>query len=302
VNPYRPEELVQNADPSGRRIRIAIVGAGPGGICMAIRLKQAGFDDFALYERSAGVGGTWFHNRYPGCACDVPSHLYSFSFELKADWSRPYAPQHEILDYMNHCAEKYGVLPHCRFGTGVANMVWSDERAVWTVQLESGESIEADVVISAIGMFNDLAWPDIDGMDTFAGTAFHTARWNWEHDLSGEAVGVIGSAASAVQAVPEIAKVAGPVYLFQRTANWVMPKEDDPLSEEKLAFLAANPEAVRGLRDAIYRGVDEGMVFSDPDALAEMEASALEALAVVGFGPDLGVEREALPVGAELTG
>ena len=137
-----------------RRLRIAIIGAGPGGLCMAIRLKQAGFEDFVLLEKVQGVGGTWYHNRYPGCACDIEAHLYSYSFEIKHDWSRPYAPQPEILAYVEHCAEKYGVLPHCRFESGVRSAAWDEDRARWTRVLESGESVEAEVVGSAVGMFN----------------------------------------------------------------------------------------------------------------------------------------------------
>jgi cation diffusion facilitator CzcD-associated flavoprotein CzcO len=269
------------ADRKQRDLSIAIIGAGPGGLCTAIRLEQAGFEDFVILEKAEGLGGTWHHNRYPGCACDIPSHLYSFSFEPKLDWSRPYASQAEILAYLEHCAEKYGLLPYCRFGCGVKGARWDERRARWTLRLETGQAVEADVVVSALGMFNELAWPDIPGLDVFAGTQFHSARWNWDHDLTGETVGVIGSAASAVQFVPEIVKQARQVHLFQRTANWVMPKEDTPFTPERLAYFAAHPEAVLAVRDEIYRRVDGGMTFSDPAALAEMEASVLAAIEAV---------------------
>jgi cation diffusion facilitator CzcD-associated flavoprotein CzcO len=262
-------------------MRIAIIGAGPGGLCAGIRLAQAGFEDFVILEKAAGPGGTWYHNRYPGCACDIPSFLYSFSFEPKLDWSRPYGSQAEILAYFEHCARKYDLLPRCRFGCGVASARWDERRARWTLGLESGESLEADVVVSALGMFNDLAWPEIPGRADFAGAQFHSARWDFDHDLSGETVGVIGSAASAVQFVPEIVEQAAQLHLFQRTANWVMPKQDQPFSAEQLAFFAAHPEAVAAGRDVIYRGVDGGMTFSDPVAVAEMEASVLAAIEIV---------------------
>jgi cation diffusion facilitator CzcD-associated flavoprotein CzcO len=262
-------------------LSIAIIGAGPGGICAAIRLGQAGFERFVILEQAAGLGGTWNHNRYPGCACDIPSFLYSFSFEPKLDWSRPYGSQPEILAYMEHCAEKYGLLPHCRFGCGVTSASWDERSARWTLGLESGETLEADVVVSALGMFNELAWPEIPGLAGFAGTQFHSARWNWDHDLTGETVGVIGSAASAVQFVPEIVKQARQVALFQRTANWVMPKPDTPFTKDQLAYFAAHPEAVVAVRDEIYRRVDAGMTFSDPVAVAELERSVLGALEVV---------------------
>lgn len=216
------------------KLRIAILGGGPGGLCMGIRLKGAGFENFEIFEKAGGVGGTWYHNRYPGCACDIPSQLYSFSFEIKRDWSRPYAPQPEILAYLEHCAEKYGLLPHCRFGDAVLRARWDEPAAQWTLEFASGRSLTADIVVSAIGMFNDIATPDIAGLDAFTGTRFHSARWNWDHDLSGETVGVIGSAASAVQLVPEIVKRARHVHLFQRTANWVSPKEDAPYTEKQL--------------------------------------------------------------------
>ena len=261
--------------------RIAILGAGPGGLCMAVRLREAGIEDFVVLEKSAGVGGTWHHNRYPGCACDIPSHLYSFSFETKCDWPRPYAPQPAILEYLQHCAEKYGVLPHCRFGAGVRSAVWNESEAHWRLELENGDAVEAQVVVSAIGMFNELAEPAIPGLEDFAGARWHSARWNWEHDLRGERVAVVGSAASAVQFVPEIVKQAGQVHLFQRSANWVNPKEDDPYTEEQLEEFRRNPAALEQSRKDMYQVVDEGMTFQNPELLAGMEVAGLAALEVV---------------------
>jgi cation diffusion facilitator CzcD-associated flavoprotein CzcO len=179
---------------------------------------------------------------------------------------------------MGHVAEKYGLLPHCRFGAEVRGATWDDDGARWTLALESGETLEADVVVSAIGMFNELARPEIEGLDSFAGTCFHSARWSWDHDLTGESVGVIGSAASAVQFVPQIAKQAGQVHLFQRTANWVMPKQDEPFTEELLELFRTDPNTVRAARDQIYQGVDAGMTFSDPAAVKELADSVLTAL------------------------
>jgi cation diffusion facilitator CzcD-associated flavoprotein CzcO len=264
-----------------RPLRIAIIGAGPGGLCTGIRLAEAGFHDFVILEKADGLGGTWRHNRYPGCACDIPSFLYSFSFEPKLDWSRPYGSQGEILAYLEHCADEYALRPHLRFGCEVERARWDEGSARWTLRLVSGETLEADVVVSALGMFNELARPEIPGLTEFAGTQFHSARWDWGHDLSGEAVGVIGSAASAVQFVPEIVKQAGQVHLFQRTANWVMPKEDTPFTEEQLAYFAAHPEAIAAAREEIYRRIDAGMTFSDPVAVAELERSVLAALEAV---------------------
>ncbi|MGH7821629.1 MAG: flavin-containing monooxygenase, partial [Candidatus Binatia bacterium] len=190
---------------AARQLRVVIIGAGPGGLCAGICLRQTGFDDFLILEKSDGVGGTWQHNRYPGAECDVPSHLYSFSFAPKADRTKPYAPQPEIRAYLEDCVERYGLRPHLRLSTAVRLAVWSDSAARWRVETAAGEVLEADVLVAAVGMFNELHWPDIPGLDDFAGTRFHSARWNHDHDLSGETVGVIGSAASAVQFVPEIA-------------------------------------------------------------------------------------------------
>ena len=241
-----------------RRMRIAIIGAGPGGLCMGILLLRAGFDDFVILERNAGLGGTWYHNRYPGCACDIPSYLYSFSFEPKPDWSGPYASQPEILAYLEHCADKYGLRPHCRFGDGVRRAVWDETSATWSLTTEAGEAYEAEAIVSAVGMFNELVMPDIEGLDRFEGTSFHSARWDEGHDLAGRRVGVIGSAASAIQLVPEIVKTAKHVTLFQRTTNWVLPKEDTPYTEAQLDALRGDLEHARRAREEIFAGIDAG--------------------------------------------
>jgi cation diffusion facilitator CzcD-associated flavoprotein CzcO len=262
-------------------LRIVIIGAGPGGICAAIRLRQEGFDDFTILEKSDGVGGTWQHNRYPGAECDVPSHLYSFSFEPKADWSKPYGRQPEIRKYMQACVERYDLEPHLRLGTEVRSAVWDDDAARWRIETAAGETLEADVVFSAMGMFNGLHWPDIPGLDSFAGTRFHSARWDHDHDLTGEKVGVIGSAASAVQFVPEIAPQVAQLYLYQRTANWVIPKEDDPYTHEQIQAYRDDPELLRQSREKIFSDVEGIITFSDREKLVAAEAACLKAISVV---------------------
>ena len=264
---------------SPRALRIAIIGAGPGGLCMGIRLKGAGFERFEILEKASGVGGTWYHNRYPGCACDVPSHLYSFSFEPKHDWSRPYASQPEILAYLEHCAARYGLLPHCRFGDAVRRAHWDEAAARWRLELASGRTVTADIVVSAIGMFNEIALPDLPGLDSFAGTLLHSARWNRERDLAGETVGVIGSAASAVQLVPEIAKRASRVHLFQRTANWVAPKEDEPYTEEQLERFRSDPAFALAVRQTIFDSFGGPALFDK--VRPDVEAACRASLAVV---------------------
>jgi cation diffusion facilitator CzcD-associated flavoprotein CzcO len=259
---------------------------------MAIRLKEAGFEDFILFEKSGEVGGTWNHNRYPGCACDIQSELYSFSFDVNTSWSRPYAPQPEILAYLRGVAERHGVLPACRFQTEVVGAEWSDAKSEWTLRLGDGGTHAADVVVSALGMFNDLAYPEIEGLDLFAGTTFHTAKWNWGHDLAGRRVAVIGSAASAIQLIPEVVKTAGHVDYYQRTANWVLPKDDTPYSEETLRQRAADPSLVVARRNEIYDSIDSGTGFLNETRQRELEAIGRATMEVV---EDPAVRAKLLP-------
>jgi cation diffusion facilitator CzcD-associated flavoprotein CzcO len=261
--------------------RIGIIGAGPGGICMAIKLREAGIDDFTIFERASAVGGTWFHNTYPGCACDIPSALYSFSFEIKRDWSRPYGTQPEIQAYFGHCVERYGLAPNIRLSTGVASARWDDDRAVWRLVTEHGDEHELDVLVSAVGMFNGLHWPDVPGLDDFPGTMFHSARWDHEHDLDGERVAVVGSAASAVQFVPEIAPRVAELYLFQRTPNWVAPKEDTPYTPEQLERFRTDPDALLEERRVVFERIDPVITFSNPKIVALSQELALQAISVV---------------------
>ena len=261
-----------------------IIGAGVGAICAGVRLKQEGFADFVMLEQAGGVGGTWWRNRYPGLSCDIPSHLYSFSFHRKPDWTRPYAPQPEILEYMHGVVEHYGLMPHIRLNTTVTGATWDDQSAQWRIATASdgrNEEVVADVLISSMGMFGELNWPDIAGRDTFTGTAFHTGAWNSEHDLTGERVAVIGSAASAVQLVPEIAKVVDQLHVFQRSANWVLPKEDVPFTAEQLAGFVADPSTTDPLRDAALERIGGTKPFSTEEARSMAEQAGLHNISVV---------------------
>lgn len=255
-----------------------IIGAGPGGLCSGIKLKESGREDFVILEKASGLGGTWYHNRYPGAACDVPSHLYSFSFDCRLDWPRPFSPQPEILTYLEQCAEKHALLPHIRFDTKVERADWIDSESVWRVTTEAGETYQARILLCALGMFNELHYPDIPGLDSFEGTTFHSARWRHDHDLTGERVAVIGSAASAVQFVPEIAQQAGQVDLYQRTANWVLPKDDTPYNQEQLETFRRDPEAAQALRQEIFKGIEPVLTLDDPKILAASEKAGREAL------------------------
>ncbi len=223
--------------PSGKAPRVAILGAGMSGICAAIKLREAGVRDITILERSDGVGGTWRDNHYPGSACDVPSHLYSFSFAPNPDWSRKFSPQSEILAYFERVAREYGLLPFCRFGVEVVRATFDEDRKVWRIELDGGEVVEADVFIAATGQLNRPYVPDIPGLDEFEGTWFHSARWDHDHSFEGEAVAVIGNGASAVQFVPHVARNAASLIQFQRSANWILPKPDREFrSWERFAF------------------------------------------------------------------
>ncbi len=217
--------------------RVLIVGAGFGGLCMAIQLKRAGIQTFTVLEKAERLGGTWRDNTYPGAACDSPSFAYCFSFEQKTDWSRKWAPQPEILAYLEHCARKYGVLAHIRFGTEVAAARFDAERSVWQVRTTAEETIEAEVLVSAVGQLNRPSSPDLPGLEGFEGLAFHSARWQHEHELAGRNVAVIGNAASAIQCIPQIAPRVKRLLVFQRSANWMIAKNDRAYSErEKQRF------------------------------------------------------------------
>jgi cation diffusion facilitator CzcD-associated flavoprotein CzcO len=264
----------------GNSTSIVIIGAGPGGLCMAAKLLESGFDDLVILEQADGVGGTWRHNTYPGAACDVPSHLYSFSFAPKVDWSRAYATQPEILEYFERFADDFGLMPYVRFGTRAHGARWHEETARWHVATSAGD-IDAAVLVGAVGMFGDLNWPDVPGLDSFQGTLFHSARWNHDHDLTGERVAVIGTAASAVQFLPVIAPQTGALHVFQRQAQWVLPKVDPPFSDEDIARFRSDPTAAAALRREIFDRIESVITFANPDVIRAAEQVGLEHMNVV---------------------
>jgi cation diffusion facilitator CzcD-associated flavoprotein CzcO len=266
---------------SGRSRRVAIIGAGPGGICTAVRLLERGHDNFVILEQAPGIGGTWFHNRYPGAECDIKSHLYSFSFAPNPAWSCRYARQPEIKAYLEEVVDRFGLTPHLRLATPVHAARWDDTDACWRLTVGDGETVDAEIVVSAIGMFGAPVEPDIPGLDRFQGTMFHSADWDDDHDLSGEAVAVIGSAASAVQLIPEIAPLVRSLDVYQRSANWVSPKEDDPYSDDELATFAAEPDAVLAVRDEIFTTIDPNLTFADLDRRALAEKAGRHNISVV---------------------
>ncbi|HEX2773012.1 MAG TPA: NAD(P)/FAD-dependent oxidoreductase, partial [Micromonosporaceae bacterium] len=224
------------------RVRIAIIGAGFGGIGTAIRLKQRGYQDFVVFDRGDEVGGAWRDNSYPGCACDVPSHLYSLSFAPHSEWTRSFSGQQEIWAYLRRCVDDFGIQPHLRLRHEVYGASWDDADGCWLVDT-SGGGYRADVLVAAGGPLTEPAVPALPGLDTFAGEVFHSARWRHDHDLTGRRVAVIGTGASAVQFVPHVAAAAEQLYVFQRTAPWVLPRADRPISRGERRLYRAVPGA-----------------------------------------------------------
>lgn len=245
------DPVTNGSGPLPSHVRVAIVGAGFSGLCMAIRLSQQGIEDFVVLERADEVGGTWRDNTYPGCQCDIPSALYSFSFAPNPDWSRFYPLQAEIRDYLRHCATDFGVMGHIRFGHGVTSADWDEDAQRWRLQTEGG-SLSADVVVGGMGGLSEPSTPDVPGLEDFQGTVFHSAVWDHDHDLGGERVAVIGTGASAVQFVPRIQPRVKELHLFQRTPSWVMPDPDRPVTAFERRLYRRVPAVQRLVRAGIY--------------------------------------------------
>ncbi len=207
-------------------VKVCVIGTGFAGLCMAIQLKRRGEQDFVILEKAEAIGGTWRENSYPGAGCDVPCHLYSFSFELNPNWSRRFAKQPEIVDYIDHCAKKYDLHRHIRFKSEVTEARFDEARGLWTVALADGSTVEARYVVSGLGQLSRPQFPKIPGLDSFKGKAFHSAHWDHDYDLSGKRVAVIGTGASAIQFVPEIQPKVAKLSLFQRSPAWMISKDD----------------------------------------------------------------------------
>jgi cation diffusion facilitator CzcD-associated flavoprotein CzcO len=232
-------------------VEVAIVGAGFSGLGVAIRLLQEGVDDFVVLDRADGVGGTWQANTYPGCACDVPSHLYSFSFAPNPDWSRTYSAQPEIRAYLERCCERFGVTPHLRLGHEVSEAAWSEADRRWLLDTSHG-TFRARVLIAGTGPLTEPKIPDLPGLETFEGTTFHSARWNHAHDLTGEKVVSVGTGASAIQLVPAIQPHVERLHVIQRTPPWVMPHTSRPTRRWERRLYRALPALQRLVRGGVY--------------------------------------------------
>ncbi|HEY4440301.1 MAG TPA: NAD(P)/FAD-dependent oxidoreductase [Candidatus Elarobacter sp.] len=259
---------------------VCIVGAGFGGLGIAITLKRARFDDFVVLERGNAVGGTWRDNVYPGCACDIPTTLYSYSFEPNPHWTRLYPRREELWDYLADCARRYGLEPHLRFGRALDDAVWDDTTATWHVRTADGATLRCRVLILATGALNRPKRPPIPGRDTFAGTAFHSSEWDASVDLRGKQVAVIGTGASAVQIVPEIAAEVARLTIFQRTPPWIFPRFDRPIGARERALRRFIPGYARLTRALLYWSLEvRAYGFTvKPDLLQRREALALRYL------------------------
>ena len=231
---------------------VAILGGGFAGICMAIRLKQQGHHDLTIFEQASSLGGTWRDNTYPGCGCDVPSDLYSLSFEQNPDWSRTFASQQEILDYLRRVAAKHNVEASVRFDTKIVSLRWNDRQHLWQLTAADGRQFTAKVVISGMGGLQIPAIPELPGSDAFTGISFHTAQWRHDVDLTGKRVVVIGTGASAVQVIPEIAGRVERLTVFQRTPPWVLPRTNRPTSRLNCWLKRYVPGLQRARRLALY--------------------------------------------------
>jgi cation diffusion facilitator CzcD-associated flavoprotein CzcO len=248
------EHPIPAPSPAGRpseHRRVVIVGTGFAGLGTAIRLKQRGEHDFVLLERAEELGGTWRDNSYPGCACDVPSHLYSFSFALNPDWTRLCSPQAEIQTYLERVADEHAIPPHIRFGHEMLESAWSDEDQHWKIHTSAGD-FTADVLISGMGGLSEPAVPQLAGLESFQGTSFHSAQWDHEHDLAGERVAVIGTGASAVQFIPEIQPEVGELQVYQRTAPWIVPRNNAEINPRLRRLFQRFPPAMKLLRGVLY--------------------------------------------------
>jgi cation diffusion facilitator CzcD-associated flavoprotein CzcO len=227
------------------------VGTGFSGLGTAIRLKQEGIEDYVVFERGSDVGGTWHWNTYPGCACDIPSHLYSFSFAPNPHWSQTYSPQPEIRDYLRRTADEFGVRPKIRFDCTVESAAWDEEARVWELDTSQG-TVRAQVLVAGPGPLTEPKIPAIPGLESFKGETFHSARWNHHADLRGKRIASIGTGASAIQYVPELQKQVEQLYVFQRTAPWIFPHSNRPFTKLEHKLYGAFPRLQKLTRGGVY--------------------------------------------------
>ena len=263
-----------------KTLSVGIIGAGPGGLALGIFLRKAGFGDFTIFDREDGVGGTWRINTYPGLACDVKSHLYSYSFDLNANWSRLWSAQPEILEYFERCAQRYRLGPNLKLNTEIVSAQWNTETSTWRLTTSTGEQYTFDIVVSAVGLFTQPVLPDLVEQEPFTGTLMHTARWDHAVDLHDARVAVLGTGSTASQLVPEVAKVAKKVYSVQRSPTWILPKPDRSYTEREKWLFAHIPFAKKLYRTRLWLRSESniGVIENGSDKTQEFKGIALHVL------------------------
>ncbi|GAB3233358.1 flavin-containing monooxygenase [Mycolicibacterium hippocampi] len=263
-----------------KTLSVGIIGAGPGGLALGTLLRKAGFDDFTIFDREDGVGGTWRVNTYPGLACDVKSHLYSYSFDLNPRWSRLWSGQEEILEYFERCARRYRLDAHLRLNTEIVSATWETADRTWRLGTATGEEFTFDIVVSAVGIFTQPVMPDLVEEEPFTGTLMHTARWDHSVDLRDARVAVLGTGSTAAQLVPEVARVASKVYSVQRSPTWVLPKPDRPYTEREKWLFAHVPLAKKIYRTRLWLRSESNIsvIENGSDKTQEFKGIALRTL------------------------
>lgn len=264
--------MAQQAQAGGNMARVAIIGAGLGGIAAAVNLRRAGVERITIFEQSAGPGGTWWDNNYPGAECDIPIAIYSYSF-MDYDWPRTHASDSEIVTYLRAVIAKFGLERSLRFNTRVASAVWDDLRHVWTVTTATGETLECDVVVTALGLLNVPKYPDWPGLERFRGPKFHSARWEHQHELAGKRVAVVGTGSTAAQVVPSLAKRGSDVVMFSREPAYIVQKDVRELAEpERRERLT--PAWRRRERAKLFWNIEKAMLVRFPNSRRQRAARA----------------------------
>ena len=276
-------------------LSVGIIGAGPGGIALGILLARNGFRDFTIFDREDGVGGTWRINTYPGLACDVKSHLYSYSFDLNPDWSRLWSPQPEILEYFERCVDEQGLQPHLRLGTEIRSARWDEHAQRWRLTTATGERHEFSVVVSAVGLFTQPVLPDLVEQEPFTGTMMHSSRWDHSVELAGRTVAVLGTGSTASQLIPELAKVAGKVYSVQRSPTWILPKPDRPYSQRERWLFAHVPFAKKLYRTRLWLRSEANISVIEHGSEKTQEFTAIAQRLLENSVPDEQLRRKLTP-------
>jgi cyclohexanone monooxygenase len=278
-----------------KSLSVGIIGAGPGGLALGIFLRKAGFRNFTIFDREDGVGGTWRINTYPGLACDVKSHLYSYSFDLNAKWSRVWSGQPEILEYFERCAQRYQLAPNLKLHTEVVSARWDADTNSWRLTAAGGDTYTFDVVVSAVGLFTQPVVPDLVEEEPFTGTVMHTARWDHSVDLTDARVAVLGTGSTASQLIPEVAKVAKKVYSVQRSPTWILPKPDRPYTDREKWVFAHVPLAKKLYRTRLWLRSESniGVIEHGSDKTQEFRGVAMRTLEATV--DDEGLRRKLTP-------